>query len=62
MLINWKTGEMTIRKRVTKSSNPFLIPVKVNITIKLPEQQTYELKGEIKVSETQVTEMMVHEL
>ena len=55
LLLNWKTKEITVRKRMTpqdkKSLSPHLIPIKIDIDIYVPDQPLHEMKGSIEMPE-----------
>jgi hypothetical protein len=62
ILLNWKSGKVSVRKTFKKSSNPFEIPVKFIIKVVIPEPKEVVARGEIVVPEQQVKEMVVEEL
>jgi hypothetical protein len=62
LVINWKTGHMVVKKRKPKNINPYQIPVKFEITVKVPEQKEVVAKGNIELTDQQATAIVVEEI
>ena len=62
LLLNWKTKQMSVRKKKPTNVNPFEIPVKVSIDVTIPQIPNIQVKGEIEIPETQVGEMVIESL
>ena len=64
VLVNWKNGNVKALKRkpnIDKLS-PFLIPIRVKLTVKVPERKEIVAEGEITLSEQQVEKMIIEEI
>lgn len=59
LYLNWKTGHMTLKKKKSKSNNPFEIPIKVSIKVKIPIIKEHICTGEIIIPEQKVNEILV---
>lgn len=57
--MNYRTGEMRVIKRPKKAYDAFEFPVTIDITIEVPELPKAEIKGNIKVPQAKVNEMVV---
>lgn len=62
LILNWKNKGMMVRKTKPKNLNTFEIPVKVNITVTIPELPDIEIKGDIEIPEAQVQDMVIESL
>lgn len=64
LILNWKNGSMEVKKRKPKKNklSPFQIPIKLEITVKVPERKEVVARGEIELSEEKVKEMVIEEL
>ena len=64
LILNWKNGRMEVKKRKPKKSklSPFDIPIKLNITIEIPEREEIVLSGKIQLSKEQVKRMVLEKL
>ena len=65
MILNWKTGDMRIRKRPVKGSaymGTYDIPIEIDLTVEIPERQVFQAKGKITLSEAKATGLFVAEL
>lgn len=63
LIVNWNNGSMRVLKRQrTKKLSPFEIPIKIDLTINTPEYKEIIAKGEVTISETQVSNMVIERL
>ena len=64
VLLNWKTGNVKVLKRKPniEKLSPFLIPIKLKLTVKVPERKELYAEGEITLSEEQVSKMVLEEI
>ena len=64
VLVNWKTGNVRLRKSKPdlKKLSPYLIPIKVDLTIKIPERSEVVAKGEITLSKEKVDRIILAEI
>jgi len=61
LVLNYKTGEISVKKR-KPNTLPHEIPVEIMIKVELPEQQIFQLKGDITIPQTKVQEMVLNEI
>jgi len=61
LVLNYKNGEIAVKKRKPKTL-PHEIPVEIMIKVELPEQQIFQLKGDITIPQTKVQEMVLNEI
>lgn len=59
LMVNWKTGRLSIYKKKPKTIPPSGIPINVMLKVVIPEQQQMELKGEIEVMQSKVREIFL---
>jgi activator of HSP90 ATPase len=62
LVLNWKTGKITVKKRKSKSTSPFDIVINYDIKVNIPDLKQIELKGEFTIPEVQVKEAVLQEL
>ena len=62
LILNWKSGKMEVRKKGKRVYSPFEIPVRVEISVKIPEKKEIVAKGDITLSEEQVKKMVIEAL
>ena len=58
LVLNYKNGEISVKKR-KPNTLPHQIPVEINIKVELPEQQIFQLKGDIEIPITKIREMTI---
>lgn len=59
LILNWKTGEIRVIKRKPNPSKlgAHDIPIKLDITIRIPERQELTMKAEVKLGQAQVEQI-----
>ena len=62
IIVNYKTGDVSIKKRKPKTVFPVEIPINFELTVNLPEPKEFEAKGEITLSEAKAISMVVNEI
>ena len=62
LLVNWKNGDVAIRKKKPKHLGAYVIPVKLALTMKMPEEINPEISATITISEPKVMELFVEEV
>ena len=63
LLLNWKTGNMRILKRVNiKKLSPWEIPVDIDINVIIPEKQVHKAAGTIELSDEKVSQLTLEAL
>jgi len=64
IILNWKDGSIRAVKRKPKVDALALsdIPIVLDLTIRIPEQQELALKGEVTLSQAQVENVMLDAL
>ena len=64
LILNWKTGDVRYYKSkpVKSRITPFQIPIKVDITLEVPEPKEHKINGKITVPEQKVSEMVVESI
>lgn len=57
LICNWKDGGVRVLKRLPSKDNLSLndIPIKLDITLIIPEINEITLKGEVKLSQAQIS-------
>jgi len=61
LIFNWRTGDVRVAKGTRKNVKLHLtdIPVKVDLTLRIPERQELSIKGEVKLSEAQISNIAI---
>lgn len=62
LILDWKTGAIRISKRKPKNLKGNEIPMRLDITVNLPDYNEPTIKGEIKVSEIQAHGIVEEEI
>ena len=62
LILDLDTNEMQVRKKKPYKLSSNLVPVSINIKVKIPDPSTFVLNGDITVSEKQVEEMFIEKL
>ena len=62
LVLNWQTGEIRVRKTGGFEVSGYEIPVKLNITLRIPDPREFVFKGEINLSPAQVSNIVLEEL
>ena len=59
LIVNWKTKEMRVQKRLPKNLSPSEIPIKIELKVKIPQPAQMVAKGEIEVPTYKVNQMVL---
>jgi len=60
LIFNWRTGDVRVVKSERRAALQLSdIPVKVDLTIRIPERQELSIKGEVKLSEAQISNIAI---
>lgn len=60
MIVNWKTGSVKVVKRIDRIRfGNFDIPIKIDLTIKIPRREEIVAKGEIVLPKEKVKEIAI---
>jgi len=62
VILNWKTKGIRVMKKKPRLTNPFEIPIKLHIKVKIPEFKDIVAKGTIEVPEHKVEEMVIESI
>ena len=62
LVMDWKNGKFKIYSRLPKNLKASEIPIRVNINVEIPEKPNLEIKGDIKLSDEKVNQMVIEEL
>lgn len=61
--LNWKNGNILVRKRKPKINNPYIIPIAFKITVEIPDiSDPVPMETKVTLSKTQVKEMFIGNL
>lgn len=61
LILNWRNGDVRVLKRAkrTPALNVTDIPIRVDLTLRIPEKQELTIKGEVKLSEAQICNIAI---
>lgn len=59
LMLDWSTGKVKLSRRKPRKSGPYMIPVKFEIQVQMPEEQQEIVgKGKIVLSQSQATQII----
>lgn len=64
LIVDYKSGNMKIVKRLTRASasKATEIPIEISLKIEVPDKPILKAEGEIKLSQTQIANMVIESL
>lgn len=62
LVLDWRSGAMTVKRRKPKKIGGFQIPIKIELKVATPEQKEMVMKGDITLTQSKVNEMFLESL
>jgi len=62
LILNWKDGSVRVLKRPPSALSYSEIPVKLDLSLEIPERQEISLKGKVILDQTQISEIVLDTL
>lgn len=63
LILNWKSQEVRVIKRLNKSKlSPTDIPIKLDITLRIPRPEEFTIRGEVILSQANVEGLAIDAL
>ncbi len=59
LILNWKNKGMRVVQRKPRKIGPYEIPIKLDITLQIPEHRDIVAKGKIEIPPQKVKEMII---
>lgn len=61
LILNWRTGDVRVLKSTRRALKLELsdIPITVDLTLKIPEMQELSIKGQVTLSEAQISNIAI---